>query len=120
MNREQLLDQLAAEIFRAAPHAFENAYDMASLMMERRRVILEQWNLQDANRDGWIESLGLDNRSERCLMAEDIRAISQLIDRTENELLKTPNLGRKSLNQIKDKLAARGLKLKDPMKDWHV
>jgi len=41
-----------------------------------------------------------------------------LIQRTENELLKTPNLGRKSLNEIKDVLAARGLSLGMKLESW--
>jgi DNA-directed RNA polymerase alpha subunit len=112
MNREELLDKFAMEIFRATPHAFEDAYDMASLMIERRRVILEQWDLRDADVDGYIQDLGLSARANSCLEAESIRTISQLLRFTENELLKVPNLGRRSLNEIKDQLAARGLKLR--------
>lgn len=112
MNKEELLDQLAIEILRVAPHAFEKAYDMASLMMDRRRVILEQWILRDADADGYIEDLELSARSDKCLHAESIRTISQLLRFTENDLLKVPNLGRRSLNEIKDQLAARGLKLR--------
>ena len=45
-------------------------------------------------------------------------AISDLIQRTENELLKTPNLGRKSLNEIKEVLASRGLTLGMKLENW--
>jgi DNA-directed RNA polymerase alpha subunit len=112
MNKEELLDQLAIEILRISPHSFEKAYDFAGEMLERRRQILEQWTLRDANVEGFIESLGLGRRSELCLFAENISTISQLLRYTENELLKTPNLGRKSLNEIKEQLAVRGLKLR--------
>ena len=112
MNKEELLDQLAIEILRIAPHSFEKAYDMACVMMDRRRVILEQWILQDASADGYIEDLALSARSVSCLEAESIRTISQLLRYTENDLLKVPNLGRRSLNEIKDQLAARGLKFR--------
>ncbi|MFZ4056030.1 MAG: DNA-directed RNA polymerase subunit alpha C-terminal domain-containing protein, partial [Polynucleobacter sp.] len=52
------------------------------------------------------------------LKAENIYYIGDLIQRTENELLKTPNLGRKSLNEIKDVLAARGLSLGMKLESW--
>ena len=58
-----------------------------------------------------VDELELTVRSANCLKAEDIYYIGDLIQRTENELLKTPNLGRKSLNEIKEVLASRGLTL---------
>ncbi len=112
MNKEELLDQLAIEILRIAPHSFVKAYDLAGEMLERRRIVLEQLTLRDANSEVFIESLGLSRRSQLCLFAENISTISQLLCRTENELLKTPNLGRKSLYEIKEQLAVRGLKLR--------
>ena len=57
-------------------------------------------------------------RSANCLKAENIYYIGDLIQRTENELLKTPNLGRKSLNEIKEVLAARGLTLGMKLENW--
>jgi len=58
-----------------------------------------------------VDDLELTVRSANCLKAENIFYIGDLIQRTENELLKTPNLGRKSLNEIKEVLASRGLTL---------
>ena len=81
-------------------------------MVDRRQHIIDQWTLRDANSGGAIESLGLSVRSGRCLEAEEIFTIDQLIYYTENDLLKVPNLGRRSLNEIKDRLAERGLKLR--------
>ena len=52
------------------------------------------------------------------LKAENIYYIGDLIQRTENELLKTPNLGRKSLNEIKEVLAAHGLTLGMRLENW--
>ena len=52
------------------------------------------------------------------LKAENIYYIGDLIQRTENELLKTPNLGRKSLNEIKEVLASRGLTLGMKLESW--
>ena len=56
-----------------------------------------------------VDDLELTVRSANCLKAENIYYIGDLIQRTETELLKTPNLGRKSLNEIKEVLASRGL-----------
>ena len=65
-----------------------------------------------------VDDLELTVRSANCLKAENIYYIGDLIQRTENELLKTPNLGRKSLNEIKDVLASRGLTLGMKLENW--
>ena len=65
-----------------------------------------------------VDDLELTVRSANCLKAENIYYIGDLIQRTENELLKTPNLGRKSLNEIKEVLSARGLTLGMKLENW--
>jgi DNA-directed RNA polymerase subunit alpha len=65
-----------------------------------------------------VDDLELTVRSANCLKAENIYYIGDLIQRTETELLKTPNLGRKSLNEIKDVLASRGLTLGMKLENW--
>ena len=65
-----------------------------------------------------VDDLELTVRSANCLKAENIYYLGDLIQRTENELLKTPNLGRKSLNEIKEVLAARGLTLGMKLENW--
>jgi DNA-directed RNA polymerase subunit alpha len=65
-----------------------------------------------------VDDLELTVRSANCLKAENINYIGDLIQRTETELLKTPNLGRKSLNEIKDVLSARGLSLGMRLDGW--
>ena len=65
-----------------------------------------------------VDELELTVRSANCLKAENIYYIGDLIQRTENELLKTPNLGRKSLNEIKEVLASRGLTLGMRLENW--
>jgi DNA-directed RNA polymerase subunit alpha len=65
-----------------------------------------------------VDDLELTVRSANCLKAENIYYIGDLIQRTENELLKTPNLGRKSLNEIKEVLATRGLTLGMRLENW--
>jgi DNA-directed RNA polymerase subunit alpha len=65
-----------------------------------------------------VDELELTVRSANCLKAENIYYIGDLIQRTETELLKTPNLGRKSLNEIKEVLASRGLALGSRLENW--
>lgn len=65
-----------------------------------------------------VDDLELTVRSANCLKAENIYYIGDLIRRTEVELLKTPNLGKKSLTEIKDVLASRGLSLGMRLENW--
>ena len=65
-----------------------------------------------------VDDLELTVRSANCLKAESIYYVGDLIQRTEVELLKTPNLGKKSLTEIKDVLAARGLSLGMRLENW--
>ncbi|MDT3706767.1 MAG: DNA-directed RNA polymerase subunit alpha [Thiobacillus sp.] len=65
-----------------------------------------------------VDDLELTVRSANCLKAENIYFIGDLIQRSETELLRTPNLGRKSLNEIKDVLASKGLSLGMKLENW--
>ena len=65
-----------------------------------------------------IEDLELTVRSTNCLKAENIYFIGDLIQRSEVELLKTPNLGRKSLTEIKSVLATHSLSLGMRLESW--
>jgi len=65
-----------------------------------------------------VDDLELTVRSANCLKAENIYYIGDLIQRTEVELLKTPNLGKKSLTEIKDVLASYGLSLGMRLENW--
>ncbi len=65
-----------------------------------------------------VDDLELTVRAANCLKAESIFYIGDLVQRTEAELLKTPNLGKKSLNEIKDVLSARSLSLGMSIKNW--
>ncbi len=65
-----------------------------------------------------VDDLELTVRSANCLKAEAIHYIGDLVQRTEVELLKTPNLGKKSLTEIKDVLASRGLNLGMRLENW--
>lgn len=65
-----------------------------------------------------VDDLELTVRSANCLKAESIIYIGDLVQKTEVELLKTPNLGKKSLNEIKDVLAQRNLSLGMRVANW--
>jgi DNA-directed RNA polymerase subunit alpha len=65
-----------------------------------------------------VDDLELTVRSANCLRAENIHRIGDLIQRTEIELLRAPNLGRKSLTAIKEALATQGLTLGMRLPDW--
>ncbi|UAJ64942.1 DNA-directed RNA polymerase subunit alpha [Candidatus Schneideria nysicola] len=65
-----------------------------------------------------VDDLELTVRSANCLKTESIKYIGDLVQRTEVELLKTPNLGKKSLTEIKDVLAAHGLSLGTKLENW--
>ena len=65
-----------------------------------------------------VDDLELTVRSANCLKAENIYYIGDLIQRSENELLKTPNLGRNSLNEIKEVLASKSLSLGMKLENW--
>lgn len=59
-----------------------------------------------------LSSLNLEYRTRNCLEGAGIKSVRDLLDRTENDLLNAPMLGRKSLNEIKEVLAIHGLRLK--------
>ncbi len=65
-----------------------------------------------------VDELELTVRSANCLKAENIYHIGDLVQRSENELLKTPNLGRKSLNEIKEVLSNKNLMLGMKLDNW--
>jgi DNA-directed RNA polymerase subunit alpha len=65
-----------------------------------------------------VDDLELTVRSANCLKAESIFFIGDLVQRSENDLLKTPNLGKKSLTEIKNVLATHGLSLGMRLDNW--
>jgi len=65
-----------------------------------------------------VDDLELTVRSANCLKAESINYIGDLVQKAESELLKTPNLGKKSLTEIKDILASRSLSLGMKLENW--
>lgn len=124
------LDRLVLEI------ETNGAVDGVELVRQAAKVLIEQFQVF-ANLEGQeeaaaaeaeatidpillrpIDELELTVRSANCLKAENIYYVGDLIQKTEQELLKTPNLGRKSLNEIKSVLAAHGLSLGMKLDNW--
>ena len=130
------LDKLVMEIeTNGAVNAEDAVRASAKILVEQLAVfaqlegsVEEVFGAQSAQRGGAasfdpillrpVDELELTVRSANCLKAENIYYIGDLIQRTENELLKTPNLGRKSLNEIKEVLASRGLTLGMKLENW--
>ncbi len=65
-----------------------------------------------------VEELELSVRANNCLKNDDISYLGELVQKTENDMLKTPNFGRKSLNEIKMQLENMGLSLGMEVESW--
>ena len=124
------LDKLVVEIETNGTIDAEDAIrHAAGLLQEQLSVFIEFSSGQDeapAHVESMIDpillrpvdDLELTVRSANCLKAESIYYVGDLLQRTEVELLKTPNLGKKSLTEIKDILASRGLSLGMRIENW--
>lgn len=88
----------------------EYYYEIADAMLEARAKATKKPN---PHLKFLIRDLDLTTRAQHCLKAEGVVSIEDLVQRTEVELLKTPNLGKHSLKEIKDMLTLRGLALKE-------
>jgi len=85
--------------------AFEEVPEVEEVAAEKPALT------RNENLDRSVEELELSVRSYNCLKNANITTIRQLVQKTEAEMLKTKNFGRKSLNEIKEILAAMGLSL---------
>lgn len=105
----------AAKILKEQMNVFINFDEEAEPAPETDEVAEEEYNehlLRPVN------ELELSVRAANCLQGADIRYIGQLVQRTEAEMLKTKNFGRKSLREIKDLLAGMGLTLGMKIDNW--
>lgn len=84
--------------------------------VEREAVILAA--MPDLKYMTEITRLGLSVRALHCLQSENIRYVGDLVQYTERELLKTPNLGQRTLHEIKTALETRGLSLRMRLPQW--
>lgn len=106
----------------AIRHAATILYDQLSVFVDLTAIEKESTEEKRTEFDPVlllpIDDLELTVRSTNCLKAEDVMYIGDLIQKTESDLLKTPNLGKKSLNEIKDVLATKGLSLGMKLENW--
>ena len=97
-------------------------HDQVSVFVDLKAIEEKEQKTEEAEIDPNllrpVDDLELTVRSANCLKAENVYYIGDLIQRTEVELLKTPNLGKKSLTEIKDVLASRGLSLGMRLENW--
>jgi DNA-directed RNA polymerase subunit alpha len=104
--------RLSATILQRQLHAF------VDIKFEESRIDNKERNDFDPVLLRSVDDLELTVRSANCLKAENIFHIGDLVQKSENELLKTPNLGKKSLTEIKDVLASRSLSLGMKLENW--
>ena len=101
---------LAAKLIRDHLNIFINLEDAGEIGRRRRPSSRAPASLNE-NLDKSVEELELSVRSYNCLKNANIRTIRELVQKTEAEMLKTKNFGRKSLNEIKEILHSMGLSL---------
>lgn len=130
VERRTDLDKLIVEIETNGTIGAEDAIRYAaSLLQEQLSVFVDLSGRQDVVATHSetemepillrpVDDLELTVRSANCLKAESIYYVGDLLQRTEVELLKTPNLGKKSLTEIKDILASKGLALGMRIENW--
>jgi DNA-directed RNA polymerase subunit alpha len=104
--------RISASILQRQLHSF------VDMKFEESRIDNKERNDFDPVLLRSVDDLELTVRSANCLKAENIHFIGDLVQKTENELLKTPNLGKKSLTEIKDVLASRSLSLGMRLENW--
>ena len=129
MNEQQsaMLDYLAREAMKsllASPAPLpiwqvpKKSYELAASMLEERKQMLEHFAKKEECKtllyDWMIKDGLLTIRALNSLRSEGIEYAEELVKCTERQLLKFPNLGRKSINEIKEALRIKGFSLKEP------
>ena len=104
--------RFAASILQRQLHAFVDLRLEEVRLPKKERVQFDPILLRP------VDDLELTVRSANCLKAENIYLIGDLVQKTETELLKTPNLGKKSLTEIKDILSTHNLSLGLKLENW--
>jgi DNA-directed RNA polymerase subunit alpha len=89
----------------------EEEYEELIATEPKAAIIGEEGDQPNNNLFKTVDELELSVRSYNCLKNADIKTIAELVQKTEPEMLKTKNFGRKSLNEIKEILARMGLHL---------
>ena len=124
------MDKLVLEIQTNGSVNAEEAIGMAAQILQQQLAVFFDLRIEEPVRREEsqpeidpillrpVDDLELTVRSANCLKAENLFYIGDLVQRTETELLKTPNLGKKSLTEIKDVLAQHGLTLGTKLDNW--
>ncbi|PID48817.1 MAG: DNA-directed RNA polymerase subunit alpha [Proteobacteria bacterium] len=124
------MDKLIVEIETNGSIDAENALSMAAQILQQQLAVFFDLHIEEPIKQinnqpevdpvllRPVDDLELTVRSANCLKAENLFYIGDLVQRTETELLKTPNLGKKSLTEIKDVLASHGLTLGTKLENW--
>lgn len=124
------LDKLTIELQTNGTLDPEEAIRISASILQRQLHAFVDMKFEESNLDNKVrndfdpvllrsvDDLELTVRSANCLKAENIHYIGDLVQKSENELLKTPNLGKKSLTEIKDVLASRSLSLGMKLENW--
>ena len=111
LDAEEVL-RISATILQHQLSAFAELGRLEEVIEEKEEVKIDPVMLRP------VDELELTVRSANCLKAENIHYIGDLVTRMESDLLRTPNLGRKSLNEIKQVLSSRGLSLGLTLEEW--
>nr|CAA6829493.1 MAG: DNA-directed RNA polymerase alpha subunit (EC [uncultured Thiotrichaceae bacterium] len=124
------MDKLIVEIETDGSVDAENALSMSAQILQQQLTVFFDLKIEEPVKEEEqqpeiepvllrpVDDLELTVRSANCLKAENLYYIGDLVQRTETELLKTPNLGKKSLTEIKDVLASHGLTLGTKLETW--
>lgn len=124
------LDKLTIELQTNGTIGAEDAIKFSASILQRQLYSFVDLKFEDshaAQKEGsdfdpillrLVDDLELTVRSANCLKAENINYIGDLVQKTENDLLHFPNLGKKSLTEIKDVLASRSLSLGMKLENW--
>jgi DNA-directed RNA polymerase subunit alpha len=124
------LDKLTIELKTNGTIDPEEAIRISASILQRQLMAFVDMKFEESSDDNKVrndfdpvllrpvDDLELTVRSANCLKAENIYYIGDLVQKSENELLKTPNLGKKSLTEIKDVLASRSLALGMKLENW--
>tara|TARA_B100001123_G_scaffold413761_1_gene512443 strand:+ start:952 stop:1968 length:1017 start_codon:yes stop_codon:yes gene_type:complete len=111
LDAEEIL-RISATILQHQLSAFAELGRLEEVIEEKEEVKIDPIMLRP------VDELELTVRSANCLKAENIHYIGDLVTRMESDLLRTPNLGKKSLNEIKEVLLSRGLSLGLILDNW--
>lgn len=111
--RADLALALAAKIFQDQLQVFINFKEVEELKKPKEKIIPFDVNLLKK-----VSDLELSVRSQNCLKNDNITYIGDLVIRSEAQMLKTPNFGKKSLNEIKELLVEMGLKFGMEIENW--